>query len=55
MEVQRVTGHKTFAMLLRHTQVDVGRIVEGFDESEESMRPSGDAKHSTMLGVREVH
>jgi hypothetical protein len=34
MEVQKITGHKTLAMLLRYTQMDVRHIVERLDETE---------------------
>jgi integrase len=36
MEVQRVTGHKTLAMLLRYTQMDVGHLVDRLDATEAS-------------------
>jgi integrase len=34
MEVQRITGHKTLAMLIRYTHMDVSRIVERLDATE---------------------
>jgi integrase len=40
MEVQKVTGHKTLAMLLRYTQMDVGHLVERLDATEPT-RPPG--------------
>jgi hypothetical protein len=45
MEVQRVTGHKTLAMLLRYTQMDVGHLVDRLDATEAS-RPTESAKRS---------
>jgi hypothetical protein len=46
MEVQKVTGHKTLAMLLRYTQMDVGHIVERLDATEAPTRPPGNATRS---------
>jgi integrase len=46
MEVQKVTGHKTLAMLLRYTQMDVGHIVERLDATEAATRPPGNTTHS---------
>jgi integrase len=34
MEVQRITGHKTLAMLIRYTHMDVGRLVERLDATD---------------------
>jgi hypothetical protein len=34
MEVQRITGHKTLAMLLRYTHMDVGRLVQRLDATD---------------------
>jgi hypothetical protein len=44
MEVQKVTGHKTLAMLLRYTQMDVGHLVERLDATEPT-RPPGNISH----------
>jgi hypothetical protein len=46
MEVQKVTGHKTLAMLLRYTQMDVGHLVERLDATEASTRSPGITKHT---------
>jgi hypothetical protein len=46
MEVQKVTGHKTLAMLLRYTQMDVGHLVERLDATEASTRPPGNTVRS---------
>jgi integrase len=46
MEVQKVTGHKTLAMLLRYTQMDVGHLVERLDATEASSQPPGNTKRS---------
>jgi integrase len=46
MEVQKVTGHKTLAMLLRYTQMDVGHLVERLDATESSPRPPGNTVRS---------
>lgn len=45
MEVQKVTGHKTLAMLLRYTQMDVGHLVERLDATEAPTLLPGNAKH----------
>jgi integrase len=47
MEVQKVTGHKTLAMLLRYTQMDVGHLVERLDATEPSTRPAGNTTRSS--------
>ena len=41
MEVQRITGHKTLAMLLRYTQMYDNHVVARLDETEDSGAPSG--------------
>ena len=46
MEVQKVTGHKTLAMLLRYTQMDVGHLVERLDATETSGRSPGTVERS---------
>lgn len=46
MEVQKVTGHKTLAMLLRYTQMDVGHLVERLDATEASKRSPGITKYT---------
>lgn len=46
MEVQKVTGHKTLAMLLRYTQMDVGHLVERLDATEAPARLPGSTEHS---------
>ncbi len=50
MEVQRITGHKTLAMLVRYTHMDVGRLVERLDGTEG--RDPCDAAHSLTVTHR---
>ncbi len=44
MEVQRITGHKTLAMLLRYTQMNVDRIVDRLDETESDPNSPGGSR-----------
>jgi len=40
MEVQKITGHKTLAMLLRYTQMNVDHVVKRLDATEDGDRPN---------------
>ena len=46
MEVQRITGHKTLAMLLRYTQMNVDHIVDRLDETESAPNPPGRSRRA---------
>ena len=46
MEVQRITGHKTLAMLLRYTQMKVDHIVDRLDETESGPNPPGRSRRA---------
>ena len=39
MEVQKITGHKTLAMLLRYTQMYDNHVVERLDATEDPNKP----------------
>jgi hypothetical protein len=48
MEVQKITGHKTLAMLLRYTQMNVDHVVKRLDATENTDRAQqrvGSYKH----------
>lgn len=50
MEVQRITGHKTLAMLLRYTQMNVDRIVNRLDATESAVAASQPSEQRTAEG-----